>query len=132
MLPELPTSKSLPDELKAALALGQPLVVMVSLQGCPFCKIARENYLFHMWKAKKISIVQIDMRSAKLLQDPLGQIISHDAQTKRWNITVAPTLLFFGANFKEVAERMQGGYLPDFYQAYLDERIVQATKKLAS
>lgn len=130
MLPELPTSKSLPDELKAALALGQPLVVMVSLQGCPFCKIARENYLFHMWKAKQISIVQVDMKSAKMLQDAQGSFITHDAQTQRWNIKVAPTLLFFGKAHREVAERMQGGYLPDFYQSYLDDKLEQATKNL--
>jgi thioredoxin-related protein len=130
MLPELPLSKSLPNELKNALEARQPLVVMVSLQGCPFCKIARENYLFHMWKAKKISIVQVDMRSVRVLQDVQGNFITHDEQTKRWNISVAPTLLFFGKAHREVAERMQGGYLPDFYQSYLDDRINQATQNL--
>ena len=33
----LPPARSLPDELALALRQGLPLVVMVSLEGCPYC-----------------------------------------------------------------------------------------------
>ena len=39
----LPAARSLPEELSAALRHGQPLVVMVSLEGCIFCKIANHE-----------------------------------------------------------------------------------------
>lgn len=41
----LPSSQSLQSDLALALAHKQPLVVMASLHGCPFCKIVREHYL---------------------------------------------------------------------------------------
>jgi hypothetical protein len=43
---------------------------------------------------------------------------------------MAPTLLFFGPGGREVAERMEGAYLPDFYRAYLEQRLDQARAKL--
>jgi hypothetical protein len=50
--------------------------------------------------------------------------------TRAWKIAVAPTLLFLGVGGKEVAERMEGAYLPDFYGPYLDERLVTGRKTL--
>ena len=47
----LPASQSLADELRQALVSGNPLLVMVSLEGCPFCRIARENYLIPLHSA---------------------------------------------------------------------------------
>jgi len=47
-------------------------------------------------------------------------------------VSIAPTVLFFGRNGQEIADRMEGGYLPDFYAAYLDERLAQARKLLRS
>jgi len=51
---------------------------------------------------------------------------------RAWKVSIAPTLLFFGPNGKEVAERMEGGYLPDFYGPYLEERMAQGRKALTS
>jgi hypothetical protein len=39
-------------------------------------------------------------------------------------------LLFFGPGGKEVAERMEGAYLPDFYGPYLEERLATGRKSL--
>ena len=41
----LPAPQSLKEELAKALATGNPLVIMVSLERCPFCKVARDSYL---------------------------------------------------------------------------------------
>ena len=41
----LPSTESLASSLDQALRIKQPLVVMVSLHGCAFCKVVRENYL---------------------------------------------------------------------------------------
>ena len=58
----LPPSRSLQDELAAALRQGRPLVVMVSLEGCPFCRIARQSHLVPMHREGGLT-VQVDMRS---------------------------------------------------------------------
>lgn len=121
----LPLARSLPDELAAALRQGQPLVVMVSLEGCPFCRMARQSHLAPMQREGG-AIVQVDMRSAQAVRDFDGRMVTHDDLVRRWRIPIAPTLLFFGLGGKEVAERMEGAYQPDFYGPYLDDRLEKA------
>ena len=127
----LPAPQSLPDALSAALKKGSPLVVMVSLVGCPFCVIARDNYLAPMQGQAGLSIVQLDMRNRQLVQDFSGASQTQDELVRRWGVKVAPTLLFFGRGGVEVAERMVGGYIPDFYGAYLDDRLRTARAAVA-
>jgi len=119
----LPVPTSLLDELTLALKRNSPLVVMVSLDGCPFCRIARENYLLPLQNQQGLSIVQIDMRSRQMVLDFAGAQQTQDQLIRKWGIKVAPTVLFFGRGGVEVAERLVGGYIPDFYGAYLDERL---------
>jgi len=59
-----------------------------------------------------------------------GKKTTHQAIIQRWRVTLAPTLLFFGAGGKELAERMEGAYLPDFYRGYLEHRLEQARARL--
>lgn len=119
----LPTTSALAQDLAKALASQRPLLVMVSLEGCPFCKIVRENYLVPMREREGLAVVQIDMRSKAGVTDFQGKLWTHDDLIRRWGIKIAPTVLFFGAGGAEVAERMVGGYIPDFYGSYLDDRL---------
>lgn len=127
----LPMPTSLPDALAAALKKGSPLVVMVSLVGCPFCKIARENYLAPLQNQSGLTIVQIDMRNREMVQDFTGASQTQDQLIRSWGVKVAPTVLFFGRGGVEVAERLVGGYIPDFYGAYLDDRLRLARAAVA-
>ena len=118
----LPVTDSLPVALANALQLKQPLVVMVSLQGCPFCKVVRENYL-HPLREDGLQIVQIDMRDNRRIVDFDGSVSSQDAWIRKYGIKLAPTVLFFGGKGEEVASRLKGAYILDFYGAYLDEQL---------
>lgn len=122
----LPAPKSLADALAGALKAGQPLVVMVSLEGCPFCRVARDSYLAPMMRQEGVPVVQIDLRTSTTVRDFQQATMTHDALARAWGIKVAPTVLFFGPGGKEVAARLVGGYIPDFYGAYLDERMQTA------
>ncbi len=121
----LPPSRSLPQELAAALAKDHPLIVMVSLAGCPYCQAARRSYLLPMWR-EGVPLVQVDMRSQTGTVDLNGQRVTHDQLVQQWRISIAPTLLFLGPQGREAAERMEGAYLPDFYGSYLEARIQKA------
>jgi thioredoxin-related protein len=123
----LPVLTSLPDALAAALAKHSPLLVMVSLEGCPFCKVARTNYLLPLQRQTGLSIVQIDMRNRQSVLGFDGGVQTQDQTIRNWGIKVAPTVLFFGRAGVEVAERLVGAYIPDFYGYYLDERVRAAT-----
>ena len=126
----LPSTESLATSLDQALRVKQPLVVMVSLQGCAFCKVVRENYLQPL-RASGLQVVQVDMRDNRALVDFDGTALTHDAWVRKQGIKLAPTVLFFGAQGREVATRLKGAYLPDFYGAYLDEQLTVARRVVA-
>jgi thioredoxin-related protein len=126
----LPLSSALDADLQRALQAKQPLVVLVSLDGCPYCNAARRSFLVPMRQQGQIDVVQLDMRSSKAVVDFDGRSRTHEQMIQAWGVKVAPTLLFFGPKGAEVADRMVGGYLPDFYGAYLDERLQQARRTL--
>ena len=124
----LPSAISLPDQLAQALAAGSPLVVMVSLEGCPFCKIVRESYLAPMRQEQGLPVVQVDMRSQRRVKNFNGSTTTHEALIAAWRVELAPTVLFFGRQGVEVAQRLVGGYIPDFYGAYLEQRLESARR----
>ena len=125
----LPSATDLPQALAQALAQGQPLVVMVSLDNCPYCRQVRQSHLGPLWRAGQV-VVQIDMQHKEALTDWDGQTRSHGDWVKNRRISVAPTVLFFGPDGREVADRLEGASLPDFYGAYLDQRLAQARQRL--
>ena len=127
----LPPAYAFPQHLAAALARGLPLTVMVSLPGCPFCKVVRESHLAPLLREQAMAVVQVDMGSTLPLLDAQGQAGTHAEQVRRWGVKVAPTLLFFGRQGNEVAERLVGALLPDFYGAYLTQRLETARQSLA-
>ena len=126
----LPASNNLRQELALAQKLRQPLIVMVSLHGCPFCEVVRDSHLGPMLHREGLPVVQVDMLSKTLTEDFSGNPVTHDQLVRNWRVTIAPTVLFFGKDGQEIAERMEGGYLPDFYGSYLDDRLVAARRKL--
>jgi len=121
----LPAARSLKAELGVALRLTRPLVVMVSLEGCPFCKIVRDQHLLSLLQDGQ-PVVQVDMRSPAPVLDFEGRATTHDELVKAWKVAAAPTLLFFGRGAREVAQRLQGSSIPEFYGAYLEQRIQAA------
>lgn len=128
---DLPLARALPQHLAAALARGLPLTVMVSLPGCPFCKVVRDSHLAPLLREQAVAVVQLDMGSTLPLLEGSGQLTSHAEQVRRWGVKVAPTLLFLGGQGREVAERLVGALLPDFYGAYLAQRLETARQSLA-
>ncbi|MFM8864617.1 MAG: hypothetical protein ACKOFG_06770, partial [Limnohabitans sp.] len=89
----------------------------------------RQSHLAPMQRGGQ-PIVQVDLRSSAAVRDFSGQLTTHDELTRRWKISITPTLLFFGPGGREVAERMEGAYQPDFYGPYLEDRLEQSRKRL--
>ena len=128
--PELPRSKSLKDEARMAADGGHPLIVMVSLAGCPPCDWVRASYLVPLLRESRQPIVQVDFQSQQALVDFQGRKRTEDDLVREWGIHAAPTLLFFGRDGRELAPRLAGASIPDFYGAYLDERVKLAQDSL--
>ena len=119
----LPVARALDEDLARAVQQKKPLIVMVSLDGCPFCKMVRDSYLPSVQREQKIAVVQLDMRKTTPVKDALGRHTTHGALIKDWGVKLAPTLLFLGPGGIEIAPRLLGAAVPDFYDAYLQERI---------
>lgn len=128
--PSLPRPESLVAELERALALRHALVVMVSLDGCPYCKLVRESYLMPL-RASGQPVVQVELVGSLPLVDLRGRASTHAQIVRELDVRLAPTVLFLGRRGAEAAPRLSGVASPDFYGAYLHERVVAANRAVA-
>ncbi|MBA4257290.1 MAG: hypothetical protein C0445_15630 [Polaromonas sp.] len=127
----LPSTDSLPAAARAAALRGKPLVVMTTLNGCPYCDVVRGHYLAPMTRAGDIHAIQLDMTDRRT---PLlgfdGRPTTAHAQIKAWQAPMAPTVLFLGPTGEELAERLVGIAVQDLYGDYLNARLQEATVNL--
>ncbi|UJW80672.1 hypothetical protein [Hydrogenophaga sp. SL48] len=127
----LPTPASLRGAAQAAAALGEPLVVMTTLAGCPYCDLVRNHHLLPMRRAGQVHAVQIDTRDrTSNLQGFQGENTTPAEQASVWKARFAPTVLFLGPQGQELAERLVGVAVADFYGEYLDARLQAARQRL--
>lgn len=125
----LPVARDISQEIDLALQRGQPLIVLASLEGCVHCeRVRRSNLLPRL--ASGQAMVQVNLRSSEAVKDAQGRPTTHDALARQWQVKVTPTLLFLGPGGRELAERMEGAYQPDFYEAYLEARLSNARQRL--
>jgi thioredoxin-related protein len=129
-----------PESLAELAARAQrerrPVVVLFSREGCGWCEAIRREQLGHLAReaqARGVLVVEFDLADARAFRPPASNErgegwASEDspaALARRLGIRVAPTVAFLGRG-GELAERLVGYGSPDFYGAYLDERIAQA------
>ena len=128
----LPVPLSLSQVALAAAANGEPLVILVSLPGCPFCELVRRSYLLPARRDAGLHAWQLDITDRSTALTGFDGIASTAAaQIKSWKATFAPTVLFFGPQGQELAERLVGIAVPDFYGAYLESALITARKLLS-
>lgn len=125
----LPTPASLAAALEGALRAKQPLVVLASLDGCPYCEIVRNNYLAPLQREERLPVVQLELAVPRPVLDFDGRPSSHDQVLRHWRVKAAPTVLFFGPGARELAPRLVGASV-DFYAAYLEQRLAAARRGL--
>lgn len=127
----LPVPTSLPLAAARAAARGEPLVLLISLPGCPFCELVRRSYLLPARRDAGLQAWQLNSQDKRT---PLigfdGQVTTAAAQISAWKAGFTPSVLFFGPQGQELAERLVGIAVPDFYDAYLQERLARARKAL--
>lgn len=106
-------------------------MVMTTLAGCPYCQLVREHHLLPMLREGKVQAIQIDTRDrTRNLQGFDGSMTTPADQATAWKARFAPTVLFLGSQGQELAERLVGVAVPDFYGEYLDARLQQARARL--
>jgi thioredoxin-related protein len=104
----LPVPASLRDAGRQAQAAGEPLLLLVSLPGCPYCELVRRNYLLPM-RAEGLRAWQIDVTDTqRTVRDFEERASTGAALAARWKAGFTPTVLFFDARGMELADRLVG------------------------
>lgn len=127
----LPSPQSLRQAAQDAVQRGHPLVVMTTLEGCPYCDVVRNHHLLPLVRTGEAVAVQVDVRDTRRhLRGFDGELTSPADQASAWKARFTPTVLFFDENGQEIAERLVGVAVPDFYGAYLESRLAEARARL--
>ena len=127
----LPVPASLSEAAHRARRAGEPLVVMTTLDGCPYCDIVRNHHLLPMVKAGTVFAVQVDVRdNRRNIRGFDGELTTQADLASAWKARFTPTVLFFDPQGRELAERLVGVAVPDFYGDYLESRLVEARRRV--
>jgi thioredoxin-related protein len=125
----LPKTQDLQKLGERALASQTPLVILVSLPGCPYCELIRRTYLIPYRTEINLQSWQLDTTDKSALVDFAGKRTTPAQWLTGLRIKVTPTVLFLNGKGQEIAPRLEGVSIPDFYGAYLDERLALANSK---
>ncbi len=127
----LPVPDSLPRIASEAARYFEPLVLLISLPGCPYCELVRRNYLAPARRDAHLQAWQLTITDRVT---PLvgfdGKTTTAAAQVAVWRTSFTPTVLFLNAGGRDLAERLIGMGSVDFYGAYLEARLLTARNAL--
>lgn len=130
----LPAAKDLPAEAREAVQQGMPLIVMVSLPGCPYCEVVRRSHLLPLLNlatdTHRPVIRQVEFNGSEKLRDFNGTEITHQAFARQHKVKIAPVVFFFDAHGEQIAAPLVGAMIPDFYGAYFDAAVKEARQKI--
>lgn len=129
-----PAARNLAIDGKSAEQSGLPLIVLVSLAGCPHCEVVRRSHLLPLLReapgTPKAIIRQVEINGIERLRDFNGKEMSHAEFARQYKASVAPVVFFFNANGELPTAPLIGSMIPDFYGAYFDAALNEAKSKL--
>lgn len=108
-----------------------PLILLVSLRGCPYCEEVRKLHLAPLEKTG-VMVHQIYLDRDTPLAGFDGQPTTQRALAKKLAVRVAPTVLFLNARGEQIAEPIVGALHEDFYGEYLTDAIAASKKRLGA
>jgi thioredoxin-related protein len=126
----LPWPADLRQAALAAQARGEPLVLMASLPGCPWCELLRRNYLGPMRQDGVAAFeFMLNERHQKFKAFD-GQSVSPSNWSDNLKIQIAPTLLFLDPKGQELVARIEGVASADMIGDLLDDRLSRARQRI--
>ncbi len=132
----LAPAQDLRKDGEMAAGKGVPLIVLVSLEGCPHCEVVRRSHLLPLEKSGNDAPVpiirQVELRGNAVLVDFNGERKTHAAFASQHRATIAPVVMFFSANGQPLASPLIGAMIPDFYGAYFDAALAEARTRIGA
>jgi thioredoxin-related protein len=132
----LPPAQDLHADARRSTEQRIPILLFFDLWDCPYCDRALHEFLVPMasgeeWRARAI-YRQIEIDKTDALVDFNGDTTTHRAVAERFHIKVTPTIYVVDAHGQPLGKPLVGLMTPDFYGAYLEQAINDATAKLKS
>ncbi|MCX7892902.1 MAG: hypothetical protein N2544_11125 [Burkholderiales bacterium] len=128
--PPLAPARDLAAEAREAAASGRVLVVLFATADCPWCARVRAEFLGPMQAnprdARRILVREVDIDADRPLTGFDGERTTHAGFAAKAGIRFVPVVAFYGTGGTELAERLVGFRVADWYGAYLDRRIDEA------
>ncbi len=125
----LPSAHDLRASAARAAARGEPLVLLFSLPDCPYCETVRAST--YRWLLRDgHAVEQVEMRDDAALRDFAGAPTRGAELARRLHVKLAPTVLFVGPGGRELAPRLVGAGVPDYYGGEVDDALRQAQRAL--
>ncbi|HBR96654.1 MAG TPA: hypothetical protein DD979_04660 [Gammaproteobacteria bacterium] len=113
-----------------------PMVLEFAAEYCTYCEQIEDEVFEPMILSgdyrETIVLRKISIDGTRLLRDFSGAIVTREDFADRYRVSLTPTVLFLDAEGREIAPRMTGVPLIDFYAQYLDRHIHQARASIAA
>lgn len=111
-----------------------PVLIAFMQQSCPYCAIARRDYLVPLqadpdWR-QRVLIREIDVDRTTPLRDFKGAPTTHKAFARSLGARRVPTLIFFDADGNRIGPPIVGLISEDFYRLYIEQGIESGLAKM--
>ncbi len=126
------------DDLAATAAEARarrvPVLVAFMQQSCPYCAVARRDYLTVLqndprWK-NRVLIREIETDRSLALRDFSGAATTHREFARAQEVRQVPTIIAFDADGRRVSPPIIGLLGDDFYRLYLEQAIEAGLTKM--
>lgn len=119
------------DDLAQAAAIARtrraPVLIAFMQQSCPYCAVARRDYLLPLQSEPKwqnrVLIREIDVDRSTPMRDFAGAATTQREYARSFGIKRVPTLIVFDADGQRVAPPITGLLADDFYRLYIEQAI---------
>jgi thioredoxin-related protein len=131
----LPALTDLREDAQQVRRTREPLIVLFSLPGCPYCKAIRQSYLAPLLReppaGHPVHIREVDITSKAVLTGLQGEVMTQAQFAAHHKIKVTPVVLMLDANGVPLADPLVGGDTAGFYGSYFDNALERSRKALA-
>lgn len=111
-----------------------PILLMFSMDNCPYCVILEQNYLIPMLRSgdykDKVIIRMIKVDDYKSLTDFNGNRIDAEDFPVRYGAYVTPTMVFLDPEGRELSKSLVGLGTEGFFAGDIDNAIDNALRQL--
>lgn len=129
----LPVTDDFRIEAQESAQKGIPILVLFMSDYCRYCEIVLEEFLLPMQRdpafKDKVILRQVETGSQRKFLDFAGNLTSSNAFASKMRIWGVPHIMLFDQHGNKLNE-LKGLLTVDFYNAYLEAAIEEATEKI--